>query len=423
MKMVLASIIKAIFTVMGEPDTSLRQCPLAMDKWTALVVGEKQLALGLILNTRKLSVSITPNYLADTLSLIQTTWHRSRKRFLAIEASRLVGKLARLAEGAPWVRYLVSFLYTSIALALAQNKEFLMSSSAEFQELIFQTKSKNFSHRTKTSHLKVILFAIKKAARKVHHCKFQHNILPSMREEIDFFEEALKRHSGITWESPIAFLIKRTPFATTFGDACLDAGGGYSMKMKFWWHIRFPDQIIRRTLRYLSNNSDKNLISINVLEFVVVIINYCGALTLITTERFTSDPHPVLLNIVDNTSADSWTTHTCKGSHLGKLLANFLCYLLMDANLGINSSWISTTKNYIADEISRLKKLQSTSSEHFSFDYSSLPQKYPQLKNFRFFHPSPELLSMLWQILLHKKLPSLTQVRNLKQSGLGKLIS
>ena len=73
MKMVLASIIEAIFTVMGEPDTSLRQCPLAMDKWTALVVGEKQLALGLILNTRKLSASITPNYLANTLSLIQTT--------------------------------------------------------------------------------------------------------------------------------------------------------------------------------------------------------------------------------------------------------------------------------------------------------------------------------------------------------------
>ena len=423
MKMVLAAIIEAIFTVMGTPDTSVRQCPLAMDKWIALVVGESQLALGLTLNTRSLSVAITPTYLAETLNFIQTTWHQRRKRFSASEASKLVGKLGRLAEGAPWVRYLVSFLYTSIALALAQNREFLMSSSKEFKKLIAQIKSKNFAYKTKKNHQKVILFALKKVARQVHRSKLEHNILPSMREEINFFERALKRGTGVSWESPIAFLIKKTPVSTTFGDACLDAGGGYSLKMKFWWHIQFPDEIVQRTLKHLSNNESNNFISINVLEFLVVIINYCAALTVVTTERFTDDPHPVLLNIVDNTSAHSWTTHTCKASHLGKLLAKFLCYLLMDAILGINSSWISTTDNYIADDISRIKKLDATSSQQFVFDYSSLPQKYPQLRNFRFFQPSQELLSMLWGILLHKKLPSLKQVRTLKQSGLGKLIS
>jgi hypothetical protein len=34
MKMVLAAMIEAIFTVMGEPNDSVRQCPLAMDKWS-----------------------------------------------------------------------------------------------------------------------------------------------------------------------------------------------------------------------------------------------------------------------------------------------------------------------------------------------------------------------------------------------------
>ena len=33
MKMALAAVIEAIFTVLGEPELSLRQCPLAMDKW------------------------------------------------------------------------------------------------------------------------------------------------------------------------------------------------------------------------------------------------------------------------------------------------------------------------------------------------------------------------------------------------------
>ena len=256
----------------------------------------------------------------------------------------------------------------------------------------------------------------------IHHCKQQYNIISSMREEIEFFKRALRPDSGVTWECPIAFLIKRMPFATTYGDACLDAGGGYSLKLKFWWHIQFPNEVVRRTLKHVPNGMSDNFISINVLEFVIVIINYCAALVVVLTENATDDPHPVLLNIVDNTSAHSWTTHTCKGSHLGKLLAKFLCYLMMDYVLGINSAWISTDENYIADEISRLKKLLgSQSSKQYSFDYSSLPQKYPELQSCRFFQPSPNLLSVLWGIVLQKKLPSLQEVQTLKQSGLGKL--
>ena len=424
MQMALAAIIEAIFTVMGEPDVKLRQCHLAMDKWANLIVAEHQLALGLILNTRKLSVAITPKYLSETLLILQTTWRKNvRKRFFALEASKMVGKIARLAEGAPWVRYLVSHLYTSIAFALSQNKLFLESSSREFQLLAKKIKSNDFKFESSRDHGRVVRFALKKAAKMVHHCSREYNIVPSMREELDFLEQSLQPNSGVIWEAPIAFLIKRMPSASTWGDACLEAGGGYSLNLKFWYHVQFPDEIIRRTLKHLPNNEDKKLISINVLEFLIVIINYCGAWTVFGSENVTEDPHPILLNGVDNMSANSWTVHTCKGSRLGKLLAKFFCFLLMDATLGVNSKWISTTDNFIADEISRIKKSNSTSSQHFSFDYSTLPQKYPELKNCRFFQPSPDLLSLLWDILLQEKLPSLRQVRALKQSGLGKLIS
>ena len=59
----------------------------------------------------------------------------------------------------------------------------------------------------------------------------------------------------------------------------------------------------------------------NVLEFVIVIINYCAALTVVLTEYVTDDPHPVLLHVVDNTSSNLWTTSTCKSSRIGRLLA------------------------------------------------------------------------------------------------------
>ena len=67
-------MIEAIFVVMGEPDLTLRQCPLAMDKWQKLVVAENQLALGLILKTREMVVAITDDYLASILQLLKTSW-------------------------------------------------------------------------------------------------------------------------------------------------------------------------------------------------------------------------------------------------------------------------------------------------------------------------------------------------------------
>jgi hypothetical protein len=36
--MKLAALIEAIFVVMGKPDTTVRQCSLAMDKWEELIV-------------------------------------------------------------------------------------------------------------------------------------------------------------------------------------------------------------------------------------------------------------------------------------------------------------------------------------------------------------------------------------------------
>jgi hypothetical protein len=255
----------------------------------------------------------------------------------------------------------------------------------------------------------------------VHHSPIEYNIVPLMREELDFFEEFLAPDSGVEWEAPIAYLIKRTPFATAYGDACLHSAGGYSIGLKFVWWLKFPESVVKRTLLHLKDNRDSNLISINVLEYLTVIIDYCAAYVIVTTMDVTDDPHPVLLSMSDNTSAHSWTNHTCKSSITGKLLAIFFSFLLMDYKLGINSEWLSTTDNYIADDVSRLKKLHSSSSKQFSFYYSLLRQKYPQLKSCRFFQPSPDLLSCLWDTLLHKKLPSLNHVKMLRQSGLGKL--
>jgi hypothetical protein len=77
--------------------------------------------------------------------------------------------------------------------------------------------------------------------------------------------------------------------------------------------------------------------------------------------------------------------------------------------------------NKIIDKISRLKKTHTSTASSFSHDFSKLKQDHADLRHCRFYHPSQELLSMIWQIMLTQKLPDLDTVQALKLSGLGRL--
>jgi hypothetical protein len=228
-----------------------------------------------------------------------------------------------------------------------------------------------------------------------------------MRDELTFLSQALSPDSGIKFETPIAHLIPRTPTASIIGNSSLLACGGYSITLKFWWHLSFPKEVIERTLLHLKNNSDKTFISINCLKYVTIIINYCASKVVFENRRITDDPHLVVLCVTDNTSALNWTLHTSKKSIIGRALARFFCGLLLGSNVGVNAKWISTTKNVIADKISRFKSTNPTSSPSLTYDYSNLQQEHKELKACSFFHPSPKLLSLIWEILLTQKMSRL----------------
>jgi hypothetical protein len=147
----------------------------------------------------------------------------------------------------------------------------------------------------------------------------------------------------------------------------------------FWWHIPFPKAVKQHTLLHKQDNKDGLLISINVIKFVTVIINYCAALHILTTTSVTDDPYPVLLNVTDNASVQSWTTGACKKSKVGHMLARFFCSLMINSPLAINSKWISIDKNKIADDISRIKKESANEDSPPFFDHSTLTQRYPEL--------------------------------------------
>ena len=168
----------------------------------------------------------------------------------------MAGKFGRLTEASPFARYWNSSFFASIAFALAQNRLTLLDSSPEFQRLVKTMQCKNFSPKSRLTedHENIIRFALKKAAKMAHHSPIEYNIVPSMREELGFFEEFLAPDSG---GASIAYLIKRTPFATTFGDACLHSAGGYSINLEFVWWLKFPDSVMKRILLHLKDNRDR----------------------------------------------------------------------------------------------------------------------------------------------------------------------
>jgi len=125
---------------MGTPDTTVRQCPLALDKWLELIVASRQRMPGLIGDTNSLTVGIPPDYVAEVLDLLNTTWHSHCRRFTVGEAQKRTGKLGHLAEGASWVFHLLTHLYASNAYALSENKRLLSDTSPESAISVFPLK-------------------------------------------------------------------------------------------------------------------------------------------------------------------------------------------------------------------------------------------------------------------------------------------
>ena len=261
---------------------------------------------------------------------------------------------------------------------------------------------------------------MKKAAKTIARCNNNYRVNQTMRNELNFLLYALSKNSGITFETPIAHLIPRTPTASLVSNSSLTACGGYLITLKFWWHLTFPSSVVKRMLPHLKDNSGKSFILINCLEYVTIIVNYCASLVVFAFRKVNNDPHPVVLCVTDNTSALSWTLHMSKKSMIGRALARFFCGLMIGSNVGVNAKWINSIENAIAGKISRLKKLTATNPNSPS-DYANLQQEHKELKACSSFQPSHKLLLLIWEILLTQKYPDLSLILSLKPQDLGKL--
>jgi hypothetical protein len=181
----LAATIEELFVVCGRANTEVRPCSLSIKKWEQLVIGPIQTVLGLTVDTNKLTVAITQECRDQVRELLTLHWSISCRIVKVADIHKLVGKLAQLGEGAPWIYKIMSHIYTSLAIALKQNKELLLVCSPKFCEIVGNIQRSNLfgSHSEIARELN---FALKSAAKMVNHHKQYYLFNETMRAEIEF---------------------------------------------------------------------------------------------------------------------------------------------------------------------------------------------------------------------------------------------
>lgn len=409
MRKTLAAAVEAIFTVLGRPKTDLRKCAVALDKWEKLVVSYRLVLLGLEFNTRLMTVGIPDKFRREVCELLHKHWHAARVSFDIGEIEQLIGKLGRIAQVFRPMYHLMGSLYKSVAHSLRDNEQYLINVSSQFRAMMKRTKLRLLPD-SPDRDVREVRFAARQTARKVHRCKQTFTICATLREELAFITALLD-----DWEiplcTPIGHIVPREPRWTIAGDACTSGGGGWSTDLRVWWHWDFTEEIIRRAALGKRNS---RRISINVLETVVIIINYAAAMYACHIDGLPLDDFPVLLNLCDNTSACSWINKRCRDSLIGRRLGRMFAGMLLNNALGIQAEWLSTHANVIADEVSRVKR-----QDGGDYDYSQLLSRFPELQSCRRFHPSPTLLSLISSVLVDNVSPDPLMLSKLEPKTLG----
>ena len=242
MLVAIAASIEALFLLLGFPQDHLRQNSLSLDKFYESTCSYKRVQLGKEINTRTMMVTIS----ADRRLKIRkkmSHWHAGRKSFSILDSVKLLGIVENWAEISSWVRFLLTSLRLAVTKALHTSKILVCNR----KEIISLASEVAKDPDMDSAELKQ-KFLDRKIARDIYHSHVKIFITVKMREELDFLNQVLDDPSKFPLSTPVAHLAQRIPDCQTFGDACLDAAGGFSNDLKFWWHLQFPLCIRKLTL-------------------------------------------------------------------------------------------------------------------------------------------------------------------------------
>ena len=123
-----------------ESDLESRQDPVLFDKFEQTPAAWYNRLLGVDINTRHLAVQTPAEYVTNAVNVLTDKWHPGKGTFIISDSESITGVLGYIAETSPWLRFMMSFLHTSIARALKAAKLYLIHNSRDFRVMLKAAK-------------------------------------------------------------------------------------------------------------------------------------------------------------------------------------------------------------------------------------------------------------------------------------------
>jgi hypothetical protein len=383
----------ALYELLGFPSDTRQIGALSMEKLDTMYRPHRKM-VGFTINSRKMTVALLQYKRDQTVETI-TPW-LTMPTFTLLQAATLCGQLESTSKCNRWIRPYFFSVQNAIRAALIEKWKKVRGYYK--RKGIEKTKAKY--KLPKHLERRLVPLIARDKALLLWHSNSTFPNLDHVKKDLALISEWL-RDPTVIWEKSVAHWIPRDPTFISAGDASQVAGGGINEELKFWFDVYWTDRV-RHGCTLPS--SDPEYIHINVLEFVVVLIQLAACITALETDYAKSvcgnaiPQIPHLWVWTDNKVSKSWSNRLTTASPKAQPLLGILSRLLQRNNLGFGAGHIAGISNDDPDWISRPEKAPEPALTHFHRSQQIITN-VKRLKSWAFFRPSPDFLSLLGSTL------------------------
>jgi hypothetical protein len=377
-----ASII-SLYEIVGYPDGRIPD-PISWEKFGS-AYGHIRRVVGWDFNTRSLTYTL-PNDKRQSIIQLLVEWEQKDKCTI-IEAATLHGSLADASRANRQGRTLFFSFQNALRRAI----------QIRFHQVrgYYNRQGNNKRYKAdlpKHLHHRVDAMIARDMAALLWTKKAKITIAQPVKAELAHLHRLLADPT-YKWEMNIGHVIPRDPQFTSFGDACLKGGGAFCHELQFWFDMHWSDT----TKQAIATND----IHINVMEFIVVIVQLAATITILEEKRLYCQLHQTfptgiaplakLLIRTDNSPSQNWAHKVSAKSERGQQMVHIYAALLDRTTIAVACTHVPGATNTLADFISR----PPTNLPSPALRHQQIFEKEPKLASYRYFRPSQELLSNL----------------------------
>jgi hypothetical protein len=378
MPLAAAASVVALYEILGYPDGRTPD-PISWEKF-ATTHGHLRRVVGWEFNTRDLTFAL-PSDKRQALSELLATW-LSKTSCTILEAAELHGSLSDASRANRKGRAMFFGFQNAMRRAIQSRYHQVKGFYRRKQKLqhLSNQLPKDLHHRLDSLIARDIASLIWKTKTRIE-------LTAPIQFEISQLHSLIADHN-YPWSISIGHVIPRDPQFTSHGDACPIGGGAFSHELEYWFDVVWSD----RTRQLF----DAGQVHINVLEFIIVLLQLAAAITRDRDGFQVTELHPIrplhkLLIRSDNSPSCNWAHKVSAKSERGQLFVSMYADLLDQTYLTVDCSHIAGIDNNLADFISRPPSVPISHQTRCQ----QIFQAEPRLRPYRFFRPHPKLISCL----------------------------